>query len=148
LFIHITLETAPTEMQCDETISHMVIAGQSYFHTLRNACVAACKIYHGCFEMLSWPHRTSNSTINICFWLLKTCMLESCTKCSYLEGKHATWCSKVGIWSEVQVYRALVHEYIVGRRSVVGQVSRQPALDVLTMNPKESFCSQESGSLI
>ena len=30
LFIHITLETAPNEMQCDETISHMVIAGRSY----------------------------------------------------------------------------------------------------------------------
>jgi len=31
LFIHITLETAPNEMQCDETNSHMVTAGQSYF---------------------------------------------------------------------------------------------------------------------
>jgi len=36
LFIHITLETAPNEMQCDETISHMVTAGRSYFCTLRN----------------------------------------------------------------------------------------------------------------
>jgi len=27
LFIHVTLETAPNEMQCDETISHMVTAG-------------------------------------------------------------------------------------------------------------------------
>jgi len=60
LFIHITLETAPSEMQCDETISHMATAGRSYFRTLRNACVTASKsamhpgkIYHGCFEMLS-----------------------------------------------------------------------------------------------
>ena len=39
--------------ECDETISHMVIAGRSYFRTLRNACVTAGKIYHGCSEMLS-----------------------------------------------------------------------------------------------
>jgi len=73
-----TLETAPNEMQCDETISHMVTAGRSYFRTRRNACVTAGKIYHGCFEMLSWPHRTSNHIISICLWLL-----ETCTKCSY-----------------------------------------------------------------
>jgi len=85
LFIHITLETAPNEMQCDEIISYMVTAGRSYFRTLRNTCVTAGKttktagkIYHGCFEMLSWPHRTSANIINICFWLL-----ETCTKCSY-----------------------------------------------------------------
>ena len=72
-------------MQCDETISHFVTAGRSHFRTLRNACVTAGKtnmtagkIYHGCFEMLSWPHRTSANIINICFWLL-----ETCTKCSY-----------------------------------------------------------------
>jgi len=72
-------------MQCDETISHMVTAGRSYFRTLRNACVTAGKttmtagkIYHGCFEMLSWQHRTSANIINTCFWLL-----ETCTKCSY-----------------------------------------------------------------
>jgi len=29
LFIHITLETAPNEMQCDETISHMITTGRS-----------------------------------------------------------------------------------------------------------------------
>jgi len=58
---YITLETAPNEMQCDETISHhMVTAGRSYFRTLRNTCITAGKtamtagkIYHGCFEMLS-----------------------------------------------------------------------------------------------
>ena len=37
------------------------------------------KIYYGCFEMLSWPHRTSANIINTCFWLL-----ETCTKCSYI----------------------------------------------------------------
>jgi len=85
LFIHITLETASNEMQCDETISHMVTAGWSYFCTRRNACVTAGKtamtagkMYHGCFEMLSWPYNTSNNIINICFWLL-----ETCTECSY-----------------------------------------------------------------
>jgi len=78
VYIHITLETAPNEMQCDETIIHMVAAGRSYLRALRNACVTAGKIYHGCFEMLSWPHRTSANIINICFWLL-----ETCTKCSY-----------------------------------------------------------------
>jgi len=31
MFIHITLETAPNEMQCDETNNHMVTASQSYF---------------------------------------------------------------------------------------------------------------------
>jgi len=72
-------------MQCDDTISHVVTAGRSYFRTRRNACVtagkttmAAGKIYYGSFEMLSRPHRTSNNIINICFWLL-----ETCTKCSY-----------------------------------------------------------------
>ena len=72
-------------MQCDETISHMITAGWYYFYILRNACVAAGKttmtagkIYHGCFEMLSWPHRTSTNIINTCFWLL-----ETWTKCSY-----------------------------------------------------------------
>ena len=89
-------------MQCDKTTSHMVTAGRSYFCTLRNACVTAGKIYHGCFEMLSWPHRTSANIINICFWLL-----ETCTKCSCFidRGKHKTRRSTVGIWSEVRVYR-------------------------------------------
>jgi len=44
--------------------------------------------------------------------------------------KHATLSSTFGIWSEFRVYRAPIHEYTVGRRSAVGQVSRQPALDV------------------
>jgi len=43
LFIHITLETAPNEMQCDETISHMVTAGRPYFRALRSACATAGK---------------------------------------------------------------------------------------------------------
>jgi len=85
LVIHITLETAPNEMQCDERISYLVTAGRSYFCTLRNACVTAGKttmtagkIYHGYFEMLSWPHRTSANIISTCFRLL-----ETCRNCSY-----------------------------------------------------------------
>jgi len=46
---------------------------------LQKKNMAAGKINYGCFEMLSWPHRTSNNIINICFWLL-----ETCTKCSYV----------------------------------------------------------------
>jgi len=68
----------------------MVTAGRSYFNTLQNACVttgkttmAAGKIYHSCFEMLSWPHRTSANIINMCFWLL-----ETCTKCLYFIRKN------------------------------------------------------------
>jgi len=60
LFIHIALEIAPNEMQCDETISDMVTAGRSYFRTWQNACVTAGKtimvagkINYGCFEILS-----------------------------------------------------------------------------------------------
>jgi len=68
-------------MKCNVTSqSAMVRAGRYYFRTLRNACVTAGKtimtagkIYHGCFEMLSRPHRTSANIINICFWLLETC---------------------------------------------------------------------------
>ena len=44
----------------------------------RQIHMTAGKIYHGCFEMFSWPQRSSNHIINICFWLLDTC-----TKCSY-----------------------------------------------------------------
>ena len=60
--------------------SHMVTAGRPYFRNRRNAymtagktTMAAGKINYGCFEMLFWPHRTSNYIINICFWLLETC---------------------------------------------------------------------------
>ena len=41
------------------------------------------QIYHGFFEMLSWPHRTSAKIINTCFWLL-----ETCTKCSYFTEEN------------------------------------------------------------
>jgi len=44
--------------------------------------------------------------------------------------KHATRSSTFGIWREVRVYRAPIHEYTVGRRSALGKVSRQQALDV------------------
>jgi len=93
-------------MQCDQTISHMVTSGRSYFRTLRNACltvgkttVTAGKIYHGCFEMLSWPHRTSANIINICFWLL-----ETCTKCSYFIEENIRP-SAQRLAFEVRVYR-------------------------------------------
>jgi len=38
------------------------------------------------------------------------------------KGKHVTRSLVVGISSEFQVYCAPIHEYIVGRRSTVGQV--------------------------
>jgi len=112
-----------------------VTAGRSYFCTRRNTWVTAgkttmtaSKINYGCFEMLSWPHRTSNNIINICFWLL-----ETCTKCSYVIEENMRRGAQPlgGIWSEVRAYRALIHEYTMGQRSAVGQVSRQLALDVL-----------------
>jgi len=48
--------------------------------------------------------------------------------------KHPTRRSTFGIWSEVRACRAPIHEYTVGRRSGVGQVSRPPALDVFCLN--------------
>ena len=119
-------------MQCDKTNSHMVTAGRSCFCTLRNACVSAGKppwlwgkIYHGCFEMLSWPHRISNNIINTYFWLLETCM-----KCSYfIEENMRPRAQPLAF--EVWVYCAPVHKYIVGRQSAFVQVSRQLTLDVL-----------------
>jgi len=56
------------------------------------------------------------------------------------RGKHATRSSTVGIWSEVRVYCALVHEHIVHRRSAVGQVSRQLALDVSKAHGHYTCC--------
>jgi len=129
-----TLETAPNEMQCDETISHMVTAGRSYFRTLQNVCLiagkttmTAGKIFHGWFEMLSWPHCTSANIINMCFWLL-----ETCTKCSYFIEKNIRPGTQ-RLAFEVRVYRTPVHEHTVGRRPALGQVSRQPAHDVLCL---------------
>jgi len=67
-----------------------VTTGRSQFRTRRNACLtagkstmAAGKTNYGCFEMLSWPHRTLANIINICF-----CLLETCTKCSYFIGEN------------------------------------------------------------
>ena len=67
-----------------------VTAGRSYFRTWRKTCMTAGKttmavgkMNYGCFEMLSWPHRTSNNIVNICFWFL-----ETCTKCSYFIEKN------------------------------------------------------------
>jgi len=99
-------------MQCDETISHMGTTGWSYFRTLWNACMTAGKIYHGCFEMLPWPHSTSANIINICFWLL-----ETCTKCSYFIEEN--------IWPGAQRLAFEVkYEYIVrGPRIYRGPVA-------------------------
>ena len=58
--------------------------------------------------------------------LLTTAYVQSHYKCMFLvardlyemfvlyRGKHATRSSTVGIWNELRVYRALVHEHIVG----------------------------------
>jgi len=51
--------------------------------TAGKTTMAAGKINYGCFEMLSWPHRTLANIINICF-----CLLETCTKCSYFIEKN------------------------------------------------------------
>jgi len=40
----------------------------------------------------------------------------------FYKGKHTSRRSTVGIWSEVRVYRAPVHEHIARRRSTVGQL--------------------------
>jgi len=45
--------------------------------------------------------------------------------------KHTTQHSTVGMWSEVRVHRTPVHAHTVGRWPALGQVSRQPVLDVL-----------------
>ena len=84
--MQMTRATATWVQQADHiSILFRVTAGRSYFRTRRNACVTAGKttmiagkIYHGCFEMLSWPYLTSADIINTCFWLL-----ETWTKCSY-----------------------------------------------------------------
>jgi len=44
------------------------------------------------------------------------------------RGKHTTWCSVVGIWSTRISYAGQV--YTVGWRYILGQVSRQPALEL------------------
>jgi len=90
-------------MECDETISHMVTAGRSYFCTLQNACVTAGKttmttgkIYHGCFEMTT-PHVSKHKYM----FLVARDLYEMFV---LYRGKHTTWCSTVGISIEVQVY--------------------------------------------
>ena len=141
-------------MQCDETISHMVTAGRSYFHTLRNACVTAGKttmtagkIYHGCFEMLSWPHRTSANIINTCFWLLETCAKCSC----FIEENIRPGTQRLAF--EVK------YEYIVrqpriyrGPAFCAWQVSRQAAIEVLklaelSMSKQYMYCLTENSAV-
>jgi len=90
-----------------------VTAGRSYFRTRRNACVTAGKttmaagnINYGCFEMLSWPHGTSNNIVNICFWLL-----ETYRKCSYVTEEYMR-AGTQRLAFEVKLYRVPIHEYI------------------------------------
>ena len=68
------------------------------------------KIYYGCFEMLSWPHRTSANIINTCFWLL-----ETWTKCSYfIEENIRPGAQRLAF--------EMKYEYIVRRQSTDGQL--------------------------
>jgi len=87
----------------------------------------AGKMHHGCFEMLSWPHRTSANIVNTCFWLL-----ETCTKCSYfIEENIRPGAQRLAFEVKYEFKSYASNERTVGRRSAVGQVSRQPAFDVL-----------------
>ena len=120
-------------MQCDETISHMVTEGRSYFRTLRNACVTAGKP-HDCRQNVPWL-----------LWnaLLTTPYVSEHFKYMFLvarnlyemfvlyRGEHTNpalncWHLK---WSTSISCDG--HKHTVGRRPVLGQVSRQPALDVI-----------------
>ena len=82
-----TLHSKPLPMKCNVTRQSATWSQQAdLISALCETCawlqekntMTAGKIYHGCFEMLFWPHRTSANIINICFWLL-----ETCSKCSY-----------------------------------------------------------------
>ena len=114
-----------------------VTAGRSYFRTRRNACVTAGKttmtagkICHGCFETLSWPHRTPANIINTCFWLL-----ETCTKCSYfLEENIRPSAQRLAF--EVWVYRTPATN--IPWAGVLRQVSRQAAIEVLMKSQRFS----------
>jgi len=54
LFTHITLETAPNEMQCDETNSHMATADRSYFDLISGySGLIICRSY---FELQQADH--------------------------------------------------------------------------------------------
>jgi len=67
-------------------------------------------------------------------------LLETCTKCSYfIEENIRPGAQRLAF--EVRVYRTPSHEYTVGRRPVLGQVSRQPALDVIEVELFTDKCS-------
>jgi len=111
---------------------------------------------HGCSRPTSFPHsakRVRDCRQNIP-WLLRNALLTTpYTKSHYkymflvardlyemfvlYRGKHTTRCSTVGIWSEVRVYRAPVHEYFVRRRSTVGQLPDNQRLKCLFLH---TFC--------
>jgi len=91
-------------------------------------------IYYGCFEMLSWPHRTSNNIINMC--LVARDLYEMFV---LYRGKPTSRRLAVGIWREVRVYRAPVHEYIVRRRSTVGQLPDNRRLKCFKSETSQRF---------
>jgi len=75
LFIHTALN-ADSEMQCEETVSHMTTTRRSLFRTSAKRVRPPPWLHAKTFASLkcsSWPHRTSNHMINVCFCLLTTC---------------------------------------------------------------------------
>ena len=76
--------------------------------------------------MISWPHRMSANIINTCFWFLETCTKRSYFIVENIRPGAQRWHLK---WSMSISYAS--HEYTVGRRSALGQVSRQAAVEVL-----------------
>ena len=83
---------------CSKTT--MAAAKPPWLQQNHHDCSKTTKIYYGCFEMLSWPHRTSNNIINM--FLVARDLDEMFV---LHRGKHTTRSSTVGIWNEVRVYR-------------------------------------------
>jgi len=101
-FMNITLETAPNEMQCDETISHMVRAGRSHFRTL-------VKRVDDCRQNIAWLLRNAPLTtlyVKQHYMYMVLVARDLYKMCVLYRGKYTTWCSMVRIWSEARVYHA------------------------------------------
>jgi len=120
-------------MQCDETISRMVTAGRSYFRTLRNACVTAGQNHHDCRQnipWLLWNALLTTPYVSEHFKYMFLVAKDLYEMFVFYRGKHDPalngWHLK---WSTSISYAG--HEHTVGRRPVLGQVSRKPALDVM-----------------
>jgi len=111
LFIHITLETAPNEMQCDETINVTRQSGYSrpilFPHSAKR--IRDCRQnHHDCRQNIPWllwnallttPYVSEHYKY---MFLVATDLYEMFV---LYRGKHTTRGSTVGIWSEVRVYR-------------------------------------------